>query len=108
MKIEIALSSAMGDLVKIGDKEITIREGKRDYPLGPAVFTIEDGSELSINITSVDHITVNQLTYLDAIADGFENAADLRKGLLHLYPDLTPSSEVTVIYFIYTPSDLTF
>lgn len=81
-----------------GDKKITIREGHRDYQPGVAILCIMESSTYAeIDITSVQHTTLDNVTIEDLRADGFVDNNQAFEGLRLFYPDLKPDSPVTVI-----------
>ena len=88
----------MRDAVLADTKKITIREGHRDYTIGPvligchylnwAVFRI---------IIHVRHTTLGEVTRGECLADGCNSLEELLRMLQQFYPDLTLESKVTVI-----------
>ncbi len=97
---EIKIAEKYVPLIRSGRKLTTIRAGKRDYKLGPAVLIAPDSGNTNIEITDISFEQYGLLDSGDAISDGFSSLEELREGLLQFYPDLKPSSFVTIVYFV--------
>jgi hypothetical protein len=81
-----------------GKKVITIREGHRDYRLGFTIACCHHAKwARSIIVRSVTHTTLDAVQPVDLIEDGFSNHGQALEALRCFYPDLTPSSPVTII-----------
>ncbi len=96
----ISLSDEYFDLIRDGNKKSTIRFGKRFYKEGPCILYSENQSEL-VRITQVEYIRFNNLTYKNALNDGFSSLDDLVQSLRKFYTDLKNDDEMTVVYFSY-------
>lgn len=91
-----------GDVAKAdvlyGRKKITIREGYRDYVLGPVLIGCHILSWATMrNITRVQHKTLKEVTVEEYEADGFKTRGDMIKGLKEFYPDINFDSPITII-----------
>ena len=78
-----------------GQKVQTIRYGRRDYPIGEAVF---EGSwtPAPIDIKELVYKTYKDLTEEDAELDGFESLKELQDTLLKFYPQIEADSELNL------------
>lgn len=95
----IAPDHGMRTGILYGGKNITIREGHRDYQPGRPVMIcchIEPWAVMA-DITSVRHTTIAEVTKEEYEADGFHSPEDLLEGLRRFYPSINESSPVTVI-----------
>lgn len=96
----LLLSEGLVDCAMNGEKKITIREGHRNYKPGkvivscPAIYW-----SMEMQIASVRHTTLNEVTEEEYTDDGFVSRTDLFEGLKAYYPDLDLCSPVTVISF---------
>jgi uncharacterized protein YqfB (UPF0267 family) len=97
---KIALAPEFHDLVKDGTKTQTIRYGRRDYPLGDAVFEGEY-MPTNIEITELVYKKFKNLTFEDAELDGFNTLEELQTVLLDFYPDTGPDTDITLVKFKY-------
>jgi hypothetical protein len=84
-----------------GSKRCTIRAGYRDIRPGFLEFESASGSvdPYTVLVTEVRLKTAEFMTDEEANADGFLSVIELFEGLLHYYPDITPDSGVTIIFF---------
>ena len=96
---EIKIAKQYVPLVLAGQKESTIRAGKRDYELGPAALILPDFNRINIEITAILVERYGTLDDEDAWADGFRNLSELRAELRRFYPDLAAESIITIVYF---------
>jgi hypothetical protein len=79
-------------------KKITIREGHRDYTLGPVLIGCNQIDWATMReITVVKHCTLVEVTPEEYQADGFETKSEMLNGLAQFYPDINWESPVTVI-----------
>ena len=80
-------------------KQITIREGWRDYQVGRPVMLccqIEPWCVMA-DIVEVRHCTLAAVTYTEMAADSFPTYVELLEGMRRFYPDMDLDSPVTVI-----------
>ena len=88
----------MRDDVFSGRKEITVREGHRDYTLGPVLIGCYELNWATMRqIVAVQHTYLGTVSKEDLQADGFEDWTDAVRGLMEYYPDISLTSPVTVI-----------
>ena len=82
-----------------GAKQITIREGRRDYQVGqPAMLCRHLCNHVVMaDIVSVRHCLLRNVTKKEYKADGFKSRSELLQGLRRFYPNLKMDSPVTVI-----------
>ena len=98
----MALCPVLMEDVVHGLKKITIRDGYRDIRLGTAFFSTPDGAhEVHILVTKVEHCALDQVSIESLRLDGFHSLAEAVEGMKEYYPEITDTSEVTVIHFIY-------
>lgn len=95
---QIKIDTKYVPLVLNGTKIQTIRFGRREYKLGPAVL-VADSKQIPVNITNVDFISSDRLDVYDAKADGFNTLNELKSALLLHYPEITDQSLITVVSF---------
>lgn len=88
--------------VRASAKTTTVRAGKRSFPVGRAAIVCGP-EEIPIEITDVRCCRYQDLSEGDAIKDGFTSLADLQDALKRFYPDLRPSSDITIVDFHLTP-----
>jgi hypothetical protein len=84
--------------VRSGRKTSTIRRGHRAYDYGPAMI-VAQGEQIPIEIVSVRHARLKDLSEEDATADGFRTVDELRLVLDSFYPGMRDDEEVTVVRF---------
>jgi len=80
-------------------KQITIREGWRDYQVGRPVMLccqIEPWCVMA-DIVEVRHCILEAVTYEEMAADGFPTYVELLEGMRRFYTDMGLDSPVTVI-----------
>lgn len=96
----IASDEKMRDAVCAKIKKISIREGHRDYRVGPVMLCCHLVPwAVMADITYVRHCTLREVTKSEYVADGFENKVEMLKGMKKFYPKLNLDSPVTVIYW---------
>lgn len=85
--------------VLLGKKRITVREGHRDYreETAAVLCSHELNVALMIDITSVRHCLLSELTEEELASDGFLDHKDCVMQLRQFYPDIDLFSPVTVI-----------
>lgn len=81
-----------------GKKNITIREGHRDYILGPVMLCcpIEPWC-VEADIVEIKHSTLGEVNEKDYFASGYNNYQDAKDKLKKFYPGINFNSEVTII-----------
>lgn len=81
-----------------GGQTGTIREGHRDYRPGTVMLCCHLVPwAVMAQITEVHHTTLRKVTHVDWEAAGFSSKQRMFEGLRQFYPDMKPSSPVTVI-----------
>jgi hypothetical protein len=95
----IKLDPKFAELVRLGLKTSTVRSGYREYPLCEAMMDCGEEGQLPVEIVEIEHLDFGHLDGLDAFDDGFESLEELQQVLLSFYPDLKPSSDVSIIRF---------
>ena len=84
--------------ILFGLKSLTIREGHRDYHEGPAMICCHLVPwAVMVQIISVRHCLLKEVTVLEYTADGFESPEDMLEGMRRFYKNMTLDSPVTVI-----------
>ena len=88
----------MRDAIHQHKKEITIREGHRDYHEGPCwlVCHIVPWS-VKVNITKICHGLACGILKEEWEADGFTSYDDMIRGMKKYYPNFSNASAVTII-----------
>jgi len=88
----------MRDDTLSNNKQITIREGHRDYKIGKVLLGCDKLNWACIrNIVSVRHTTLGEVTEQEMFDDGFKNYEELETCLRQWYPTINKQSEATVI-----------
>lgn len=88
----------MRDEVLDGLKKITIREGHRNYTLGPVMIGCHLLSWATLRtITKIQWKLLKEVTEAEMKADGFKTLKGMITGLKQFYPDITAESPVTII-----------
>lgn len=88
----------MKEEVLNGTKKITIREGIRDYTLGPVILCCHILNWATMrNITDVSYKKLNDITEEEYKADGFNSQEDMVEGLKEFYPNITLESDITIV-----------
>jgi len=96
----IAPDDTMRANIISGAKKISIREGTRDYGVGPMMICCHlEPWVVQVDVTWVDHISLGEVTQEQWEADGFTSQQDLLDGLRSYYPNITLDSPVTVVYW---------
>ncbi len=81
-----------------GLKQVTIREGHRDYRPGQVLIGCPDNTfVVSADIVDVRHCTLQDITEEEWTADSFTSQDNLLEGLKAYYPTVTLQSPVTVV-----------
>ena len=82
-------------------KRNTVRSGRRDIAPGPLAFepTSGRGDPVVVNVVSVAHQRLRDLTDDQARRDGADTAAELAVAMRRFYPDIGPDDEITVVEF---------
>lgn len=95
----ILVAGEDGKLNVINDvKKITIREGHRDYTVGPVLVGCHILNwAVMRNITQVRYTQIKDLTIEECRDDGAEDCLEMLKILQQFYPNITLASDVTVI-----------
>ncbi len=84
----------------LGIKQISIREGHRDYKPGPGVICDpSDSFVVGVTFTNVVHKTLSEVTENEWLADGFTSQEDLLLGMREYYPSIELTSPVTVLFW---------
>ncbi len=92
------------DAIRSGRKTTTVRLWKRQMARAGEVHTMPGLGK--IRIDDVRKATLAELTDADAVADGFESAADLIAALREIYPNLDADGTAAgrtlyAVYFTY-------
>lgn len=96
--LEIAPNPQVRLDIMLDKKKITIREGHRDYHIGPLVlFSHIFPWAVKTTITYVRLTTVAQVTEDEFWEDGYQSRKEMLTDLRKFYPNLTMKSPVTVI-----------
>jgi hypothetical protein len=90
------------DPIRIGEKNITIREGWRDYHTGDKVLLgcPEANWCASAKITSVNFYSLKDVPPRDLEADGMPTVEDAILSLSAFYSNINEDSPVTVIKWV--------
>lgn len=84
----------------LGIKEISIREGHRDYKPGPGVICDPtDSFVVGVTFTNIVHKTLGEVTEEEWLADGFTGQEDLLSGMREYYPNIELNSPVTILFW---------
>ncbi len=99
----IEIETPLMDKVRDGSKVVSIRPGRLDYPLGPALIRDAGGVEedIEVNILRLSYSRLKHVPYVDLAvwAGDMTTHAVLRDVLSKHYPGITMDDEVTVIRF---------
>jgi hypothetical protein len=82
-----------------GEKQCTIRAGKRDFTEGRLTFESKTGQVATVNVKEVRHKKLRDLTDREAQMDGALNAQDMADALKRFYPDIGPDSDITIVLY---------
>jgi hypothetical protein len=96
--VTLPLKREFMELVRRGVKRSTVRAGARNVALGQTQL-VSGNDRIAVAVTGVERKTFADLDDVDAATDGFESVAALRSALLHFYPDLKETSQVTIVHF---------
>ncbi len=97
----IFISDTRMKQIKGGVKTATLREGIRNYSLGPAII-INDSDEkdnLSVVIWKIECLPFGKMTEQLCKEQGYSSLDEMKKTLLEIYPNLREDSFVTNIVF---------
>ena len=84
--------------IMLGKKNITIREGHRDYTVGPVMICCHLVPwAVMATITDVRHTTLSEVTAEELWADGYESHVRMLEDLKRFYPNIAMDSPVTVV-----------
>lgn len=83
----IAMDTRFKDAVRTGEKQVSVRQGRRDLWPGPATLQYADGDTDEIQIWEVEYLLARDLP------------TGYYASLLQFYPDLRLDDEVTRIGF---------
>jgi hypothetical protein len=86
-----------------GQKCLTIRKGIRPIERGPLFFISPTNSDdwVLVNVYDVIFKHFQDLTQADAQQEGVPDLYTLKQGMLRFYPDLIPTTDVTLVFFTY-------
>jgi hypothetical protein len=94
----IALSPDLVNEVRTGRETATIRKGRKEYVVGPAVFEAKN-TKIPIMITALQYKRFQDLDDEDAKFDGDVSKDELKASLKTYYPTMENSDEVTIVHF---------
>jgi hypothetical protein len=101
--MELKMLQRFMTLVEQGKKTTTIRRGHRHelihYNSVTLVATEDANKKISITITNVYFVTLEQISDKNAIRDGFESRAKLVDALTDIYGSLLPTEPMTIVEF---------
>lgn len=81
-------------------KQISIREGHRDYRNGPMMICDQvEPFAVMVDVVLVKHITLGEVSEEEWLADGFTSQEDMLDGMRKFYPNIDLSSPVTVLFW---------
>lgn len=99
----IEMDAALMGKVRDGTKVVSIRPGRLDYPLGPALVRDAGGVEEDIEVTilRLSYCRLKHVPYVDlAVWAGDRTTHVVLRDVLSSHcPDITMDDEVTVIRF---------
>ena len=98
--LEIADNPEILLSIMLKKKQISVREGLRDYVPGKLIiYTFKDSCiSIQVDITNVRHTTLAEITPEEMLADGYNSTEEMLNDLKsHYYPDITLDSPMTVI-----------
>lgn len=87
--------------LRAGDKEVTIRKGKRDIDLGLLWFegTQDESLREQVEVVEVRYVRASGVPEDVCRIDGFSDWYDFYMGMKKFYPDLEATDTVTIIFF---------
>lgn len=84
--------------IMLEQKKISLREGHRDYIPGKLIiYNCDNNFSIQVEITSVKHSTLAEITEVEMKADGYQSKEEMLTDMKRYYPDLTWESPMTVI-----------
>lgn len=99
----IEMDAALMGKVRDGSKVVSIRPGRLDYPLGPALIRDAGGAEKDIEVTilRLSYCQLEHVPYVDLAVWAGDTTTHvvLRDVLSRHCPGITMDDEVTVIRF---------
>ena len=99
----IEMDTALMDQVREGSKVVSIRPGRLDYPLGPALIRDAGGAEEDIEVTilRLSYCQLEHVPYVDLAVWAGDTTTHvvLRDVLSRRYPGITMDDEVPAIRF---------
>jgi len=96
--LEIADNPEVLLSIMLEQKKISLREGHRDYIPGKLIiYNCDNNFSIQVEITSVKHSTLAEITEAEMKADGYQTKEEMLADLKQYYPDLTSESPMTVI-----------
>ena len=94
----IAPDEEMREKILRGEKQITIREGHRDYRLGNCLLACPDEPWcVEVNVTNVRHCLIGKISKEEYRADGYESQGRMLRDLRRFYPNIELQTPATVI-----------
>ena len=99
MKALLVAPGNMPGQILTGEKKITIRKGYREFEVGETIMIgchIANWAVLA-DITSVEHVALEDVEVADYRDDGFKTYDSLVLGMQKFYPELQEDDIVTVI-----------
>ena len=97
----IAPEPEMRDDIHYHRKEITIREGHRDYNLGVAMLCCQIIPwAVMVDVTSVRHCFAKEVTPEEYEADGYASLEDMCQQMKRFYPKFDMDSPVTIVRWV--------
>ena len=102
MPRQLLFAKGFADIIRNGQKRITIRRGERNYKVGDVVVRkCKEGDQLRLEITDVRVSMLKFVLSDDLRDDGFVNADDAVYILSQWYKGISLDSTVTAIRFRY-------
>ena len=96
--IMISSDEIMRKHILSGEEKITIREGWRNYKPGFSLIACPFKLYCAgVDITSVRHCLLNEVTEEEYIANNYKSTEDMLNDLKRYYPNLNEKSPVTII-----------
>lgn len=87
--------------VLTGAKQISIREGHRDYRPGPMIICDPENPWIvSVNLIDIKHTTMAEITKEEWEADGFVSQKDMLEQMKRFYSNIELSSPVTILRWV--------
>ena len=97
----ILMAGSLAEIdIESGKKRITIREGIREYELGPCMMGCWEKNWCQrVFITSITHTRLQDIPIEDVIESGHVSHRSLFLDLARFYPNINNQSYVTVVRF---------